>query len=100
MVVDISAKSILNITIIEFYGIINYIKSELIEITNMEINELSDDSFDINVEAVNAKERMGKYGCVTIDSLAKEDILRWVEIEKLPYMTVFTKLRMDNEKQK
>jgi hypothetical protein len=56
MVVDISAKSILNITIIEFYGIINYIKSELIEITNMEINELSD-SFDINVEAVN-KERI------------------------------------------
>jgi hypothetical protein len=101
MVVDISAKSILNITIIEFYGIINYIKSELIEITNMEINELSDDSFDINVEAVNAKERMGKYGVLnTIDSLAKEDILRWVEIEKLPYMTVFTKLRMDNEKAK
>jgi hypothetical protein len=51
----------------------------------MEINELSDDSFDINVEAVNAKERMGKYGVLnTIDSLAKEDILRWVEIEKLP----------------
>jgi hypothetical protein len=70
---------------------INYIKSELIEITNMEINELSDDSFDINVEAV-AKERMGKYGVLnTIDSLAKEDILRWVEIEKLPYMTVFIK---------
>jgi hypothetical protein len=56
--------------------------------------------FDINVEAVNAKERMGKYGVLnTIDSLAKEDILRWVEIEKLP-MTVFTKLRMDNEKTK
>jgi hypothetical protein len=35
----------------------------------------------------------------TIDSLAKEDI-RWVEIEKLPHMTVFTKLRMDNEKTK
>jgi hypothetical protein len=31
MVVDISAKSILNITIIEFYGIINYIKSELMK---------------------------------------------------------------------
>jgi hypothetical protein len=43
---------------------------------------------------------MGKYGVLnTIDSLAK-DILRWVEIEKLPYMTVFTKLRMDNEKAK
>jgi hypothetical protein len=76
-------------------------QSELIgNETNMEINELSD-SFDINVEAVNAKERMGKYGVLnTIDSLAKEDILRWVEIEKLPYMTVFTKLRMDNKKAK
>jgi hypothetical protein len=29
----------------------------------MEINELSDDSFDINVEAVNAKERMGNTVC-------------------------------------
>jgi hypothetical protein len=28
---------------------------------------------------------MGKYGVLnTIDSLAKEDILRWVEIEKYP----------------
>jgi hypothetical protein len=31
MVVDISAKSILNITIIEFLWHINHIKSELIE---------------------------------------------------------------------
>jgi hypothetical protein len=44
-------------------------------------NEL-DDSFDINVEAVNAKERMGKYGVLnTIDSLAKEDILRWLKLK-------------------
>jgi hypothetical protein len=34
MVVDISAKlNLLKLQIIEFYGIINYIKSELIEIT-------------------------------------------------------------------
>jgi hypothetical protein len=46
----------------------------------MEINELSDDSFDINVEAI-CKERMGVLN--TIDSLAK-DILRWVEIESYP----------------
>jgi hypothetical protein len=85
MVVDISAKSILNITIIEFYGIINYIKSELIEITNMEINELSDDSFDINVEAVNAKERMGKYGVLnTIDSLAKKIFYDGLKLKSYP----------------
>lgn len=101
MVVDLTDKQILNLTILEFYGIINYMKSELTDITNMEINELTDDSFDINIETVNAKERMGKFGVLnTIDSLAKEDILRWSQIEKLPYMTVFTKLRMDNEKNK
>jgi hypothetical protein len=90
MVVDISAKSILNITIIEFYGIINYIKSELIEITNMEINELSDDSFDINVEAVNAKERMGKYGVLnTIDSLAKKIFYDGLKLKVTPYDSIY-----------
>jgi hypothetical protein len=101
MVVDVSDKEILNFTILTFYGIISYMKSELNEITNMEINELTDESFDINVEAVNAKERMGKYGILnTIDSLAKEDVLKWELIEKLPYMTVFTKMCIDNEKNK
>jgi hypothetical protein len=67
----------------------------------MEINELSDDSFDINVEAVNAKERMGKYGVLnTIDSLAKKKIFYDGLKLKSYYMTVFTKLRMDNEKAK
>jgi hypothetical protein len=101
LVTGLKYKHILNFTITDFYGIISYIKSELIEITNMEINELTDDSFDINVESVNAKERMSKFKELNvIDSLAKEDLLRWGEIEKLPYLTVFTKLRMDNEKNK
>ena len=101
MVIDVEDKHIINLTILEFYGIISSIQSEIMELNNMEINELSDDSFDINVEAVNAKGRMGKFGVLNvIDSLAKEDILRWEEIEKLPYLTVFTKLMMDNEKQK
>lgn len=101
MVIDLRDKDIINLTILEFYGIISLMKTELMELNNMEINELSDDSFDINVEAVNAKGRMGKFGVLNvIDSLAKEDILRWELIEKLPYMTVFTKLMMDNEKNK
>jgi hypothetical protein len=101
MVVDLTDKQIFQLTILEFYGIINYMKSELTDIANMEINELTDDSFDINLETVNANERMSKFGVLnTIDSLAKEDILRWTEIEKLPYMTVFTKLTMDNTKNK
>jgi hypothetical protein len=43
-----------------------------------------------HVEAVNAKERMGKYGVLnTIDSLAKEDILRWVEMKSYLYDSIY-----------
>jgi hypothetical protein len=101
IVTQLKDKDIMSFTILQFYGIISYMKSELIDITNMEANELNDDSFDINVEAVNAKQRMGRFGVLNIiDSLAKENVLQWETIEKLPYMTVFTKLIMDNEKNK
>lgn len=101
IVTQLKDKEIMNFTITQFYGIISYMKSELMDITNMEANELNDDSFDINVEAVNAKQRMGRFGVLNIfDSLAKENVLQWEAIEKLPYMTVFTKLIMDNEKNK
>lgn len=101
MVADVKDKDILNLTITTFYGLISHIRTELIDISNMEINELTDDSFDINVAAVNAKGRMARFGVLNvIDSLSKEDILRWSEIEKLPYLTVFAKLMMDNEKNK
>lgn len=101
MVTGLNDKHILDFTIIQLYGIISFIKEELIAISNMEMNELQDDSFDINIEQVNAKERMQRFGVLNaIDSLAKEDILKWEQIQKLPYMTVFTKLLMDNEKNK
>lgn len=101
IVTQLKDKDIMNFTITQFYGIISYMKSELMDITNMEANELNDDSFDINIEAVNAKQRMGRFGVLNIiDSLAKENVLQWERIEKLPYMTVFTKLIMDNEKNK
>ncbi|KIO50955.1 hypothetical protein [Flavobacterium hibernum] len=101
IITGLKDKDILNFTITQFYGIISYMKSELIEINNMETNELFDDSFDVIVEAVNAKQRMGKFGVLNVlDSLANGNLLQWEAIEKLPYMTVFTKLRMDNEKNK
>lgn len=101
IVTQLKDKDIMNFTITQFYGIISYMKSELMDITNMEANELNDDSYDINIEAVNAKQRMGRFGVLNIiDSLAKENVLQWETIEKLPYMTVFTKLIMDNEKNK
>lgn len=94
-------NEILNLRIVQYFGILSFIKNELIELNNIELNELSDDSSDINYELVNASERMAKFGVLNvINSLAKEDVLRWSRIEKLPYMTVLTKLLMDKEKNK
>jgi hypothetical protein len=99
MITGLEEKEVLGLTILEFYGIISYIKQELTEINNLELNELQDDSFDFNLEAVNANKRMSRFGVLNIiNVLAKEDVLRWSEIEKLPYLTVFTKLLMVKEK--
>jgi hypothetical protein len=99
LVTGLENNKILAFTITTFYAIISNIKQEVINISNIEINELSDETFDINLETVNARQRMSKFGVLNaIDSLAKEDILRWEAIEKMPYLTVLTKLRMDREK--
>jgi hypothetical protein len=101
MLINIEDKHILNFTITTFYGIISKIRAELIEINNGEINELNDDYQDEFLIATNANQRMAKFGILNIiDSLANGDLLKWEEIENLPYMMVFTKLRMENEKNK
>ncbi len=97
----LSYKEVMNFTILEFYGIISYIRAELIELSAIEENELADDHFDKNIEAVNANKRMAKFGVLnTINAIADNDVLKWKEIEKLPYLTVLAKLMMDNEKNK
>lgn len=98
LVTGLKKKQILSFTITTFYGIINGIVQQLIEISNKEINELTDDYRDPIVESIKGYERMARFGTFnTIDSLAKGDILRWQEIEKLPYWLVFHKLMMDKE---
>lgn len=101
MLVDVEDYHILNFTITTFYGIISKIRTELIEINYGEINELTDDYEDEFLAAVNANQRLEKFGVINVlDSLAKEDVLKWNEIEELPYMVVFTKLRLEKEKNK
>ena len=101
MVTDLENKQVMYFKITQLYGIINGIKEQLEQITNMEINELSDEEDDIDLITVNATERMAKFGILnTIDSLSNGDVLRWTEIEKLHYLTVYTKLKMDKENNK
>lgn len=90
---------ILNFTIVTFYGIISSIKRDLERISNMEFNELSSDEDDINLEIVRAGERMSRYGVLNVfDNLSGGDITKWKEIEQIPFMSVFTKLSLDNTK--
>jgi hypothetical protein len=99
LITGLKKNQILSFTITTFYGIINGIGQQLIEISNKEINELTDDNNDPQLESIKAYERMARFGTFnTIDSLAKEDVLKWQEIEKLPYWLVFTKLKMDKER--
>lgn len=99
LVTGLKKNQILSFTITTFYGIINGITQELLDISHREINELTDENVDPLLESIKAYERMSRFGILnTIDSLAKEDILKWQEIEKLPYHIVFTKLKMDKER--
>jgi len=99
IVTKLPIESVWNFTIVPFYSIINGIVAQLIELGNMEQNELSSEDDDIVMIEAQASERMAKYGILnTIDSLAGGDILKWKEIERLPYMVVFTKLMMEKTK--
>lgn len=96
IVTGLPIESIWDFTIIPFYSIINGIVSQLIELGNMEQNELSFEDDDIVLIEAQATERMSRFGILnTIDSLAGGDLLKWKEIQELPYMTVFTKLMME-----
>jgi len=101
LVTGLTIKEVLEIQIIDFYGLLARIRTDLEQISMMEVNELTSDEFDIILESVNANQRMSRFGVLNaINSLANDDITKWKEIQDLPYMTVFTKLKMDNEKLK
>ena len=99
LVTGLEEKDCYNLTILDFYGTLAAITAQIIELANMEANELQNDDFDINLEAINANERMARFGVLNIiNSLASDDVTKWQIIEDMPYMVVFTKLRMDKEK--
>lgn len=96
IITKLPKESVYHFTIIPFYSIYNGMLAQLIEINNMEVNELYSEDEDVVMIEAQANERMAKYGVInTIDSLAGGDITKWAEIEELPYMVVFTKLRME-----
>lgn len=96
LVTGLRIHEIYQMPIVDFYSILATIKRDLELLSNMEINALTDEEHDPIMMQVQASERMSRFGILNlINSLAGDDITKWEQIEKMPYMVVFTKLQMD-----
>ncbi|WP_048331019.1 hypothetical protein [Bizionia psychrotolerans] len=86
-------KEVMKIKIVEFFGLMNSIKEQIIQINKAEASSLVSDHVNFKWEAVNGSERLQKFGIYnTLDSLSDGDILKWNAIMELPYSDVFMKL--------
>ena len=95
----IDEEEFLNLKVVEFYGMYNYITKQLENLIHMEERELIPEHSDYKWEAVEGSERLSVMGILpTIDKLAQGNILLYEEILSLPYLTVFNRLRMDKIK--
>lgn len=95
----LNEEQFLNLKVVEFYELYNYIIKQLENLSKMETQELVSEHSDYKWEAVEGSERLSVMGILpTIDRLAVGDILKYEEILDLPYLTVFNRLRMDRIK--
>lgn len=89
---DVSIKDISKKNHKELFSFVLWVKDELERIFNLEKEYLSNEP---DADSINAGIRdfdeLGEIN--TIDNLAGGDVLKWEEIKRLPYHTVFDKLR-------
>ena len=96
IVQELNQKEVLNLEIIEVFGILNSIKEQIERINNAEVSSLTSDNINIKFEAVNGAERLKQFGIYNIlNNLSNGDILKWNSIMELPYSDVFMKLLLD-----
>lgn len=82
------------INVFKFY---NFVQDSLKEVTKMEVNFLSYEAEDANIQE--AVEPLNKYGhFATLHALTKGDMTKFEEWERMTYMNVFTFLRYEKEK--
>lgn len=89
---------VLNMGVIEFFGVVASVKEQLNTILRAEDNTLSATSINFKWEAVNGSERMERFGIYnTLENLSGGDVLKYKKIMNLSYSDVFTALRMKKE---
>ncbi|OAB78785.1 hypothetical protein [Cochleicola gelatinilyticus] len=95
----ISKKEILELGIIEFFGIVNSIKNQVEKIVEAEEKALQSEHTNAKFELVEGGKRLEKFGFYNVlDSLSDGDVLKWKKIENLSYDIVFTKLYLNRVK--
>lgn len=97
LVFKISREQQIFIRLTDYFPALNYIVNGTEQIARMEMNRLSSPPRDELLAS--GIERMNAYGdLVTIDTLAGGDILKWSQVEAMPWRYIFTKLCMEKDR--
>lgn len=89
-------RKVLNLRIIEFFGLLNSVKEQLEQINNAELSSLVSSNPNMKWELVNGSDRLKRFGIYNaLENLSDGDILKWDKIRELQYSEVFTKLLMN-----
>lgn len=93
----IPKEDVYEIKIVELYGLINNLKSQLERILRGEETALRSKVPNMKWEAVGGSEKLQKFGIYnTLDKLSGGDITKYKEIMEISYADIFTKLYLDN----
>ena len=93
---DVKKEDILNLDIIQVFGLMNSIKEQVLNINKAELTALSNNIPNAKFSQVEGSKRLQKFGIYnTLNQLSDGDILKWDAILDLPYDMVFTKLYLD-----
>jgi len=88
-------EEVLEMKIIDFFGIVGSIRKQMKVIVTAEENGLTPSHTDFKWEAVNGSERMSKFGIYnTLESLSGGDALKYKAYMNMSYSEVFTILLM------
>ena len=97
MVFGIKNEVQMQFKIVEYFPAVNFIVNGLDKIIELEVKRLTSQPKEELIMA--GVEKMQVYGDLnTIDQLAGGDMLKWNEIEKMPWQYVFTKLCMEKDR--
>lgn len=93
IVQKVKIKEVLEMKIVEFFGIVASVKEQLNRIAKAEDNTLSPTEINFKWEAVDGDAKMSKFGIYnTLNSLNGGTILNNKKIMNLPYSEIFTEL--------